>query len=111
VRGVRWWRRARGLTQRELSALSGVQQRTISRLESGMVEEPRTSTLLRLAGALEVEPFDLMFGEHSVGLFGPPEGLMRPPATRPESPPPEGDSSPAAGTQERTEDIPVRVRS
>lgn len=75
--GLRWWRRARGLTQRELAARSGVQQRTISRLESGLVEEPRTRTLLKLSEALGVEPFDLLFGEHSVGLFGPPEGLVR----------------------------------
>ena len=75
--GLRWWRRARGLTQRELSARSGVQQRTISRIESGLVEEPRTRTLVKLAGALGVEPFDLLVGRDALAFFGAPEALVR----------------------------------
>ncbi len=77
MRGLRWWRRARGLTQAGLAGTSGVERSHISKIERGLVEEPRPDTLLRLAGALGVEPFDLMFGEHSVGLFGPPEDLVR----------------------------------
>ncbi len=44
-------RRARGLTQPDLSALTGIQQAEISRIENG-VGNPTAATLLRLADAL-----------------------------------------------------------
>lgn len=51
-------------TQVELSAESGVPIVTISRIENGHVEgAPRQSTLRKLAGALDVEPAWLLFGE------------------------------------------------
>ena len=83
MRGLRWWRRARGLTQRDLAALSGVQQRTISRIESGVVEELRVGTLLKLADALGVEVLELLFGAHSVEIFGVPESLSHRTTTAP----------------------------
>lgn len=44
-------RRARGLTQPDLSALTGIQQAEISRIENG-AGNPTAATLLRLADAL-----------------------------------------------------------
>lgn len=77
MKGLRWWRRARGLTQEALSARSGVERSHLAKIERGEVGEPRPATLLRLAQALGVEPIDLLYGAHSVGIFGPPEGLVR----------------------------------
>lgn len=77
MNGLRWWRRARGLTQEALAIRSGVERSHIGKLERGEVEEPRPSTLLRLADALGVEVIELLYGEHSVGIFGPPEDLVR----------------------------------
>ena len=80
MKGLRWWRRARGLTQAELAQASGVERSHLAKIERGEVEEPRTDTLLRLADALGVEVFDLIFGEASIGVFGAPADLRRSPA-------------------------------
>lgn len=45
---------AKGISQRELSDLSGVPQAQISRIEAGTVD-PRTTSLLALAHALDME--------------------------------------------------------
>jgi len=74
VRGLRWWRRARGLTQGELAARSGVERSHLAKIERGEVAEPRLATLLRLADALGIEVLDLLYGEHAIGIFGPPAG-------------------------------------
>ena len=59
ARALRWARRRAGLTQRELSAKTGIPQSTIGRIESGAVD-PRVATLTKLLRAcgydLEVEP-------------------------------------------------------
>ena len=47
-------RLAKGISQRELSDLSGVPQAQISRIEAGTVD-PRTTSLLALAHALDME--------------------------------------------------------
>jgi len=73
LRGLRWWRRARGLTQAELAKASGVARSQLARIERGEVDEPRPDTLRRLAAALGVEVLDLFFGEASIGVFGPPD--------------------------------------
>lgn len=44
----------KGLSQRDLSAMTGVPQGQISRIEAGAVD-PRASTLLTLAHALDME--------------------------------------------------------
>ena len=77
MKGLRWWRRARGLTQAELAEASGVERSHIGRLERGEVDEPRPDTLLRLAEALGVTVIDLLYGERSVEIFGAPEELVR----------------------------------
>ncbi len=44
----------KGLSQRELARLSGVPQKTISRIENG-IDIPKIPTLLKLANILELE--------------------------------------------------------
>lgn len=53
-------RRREALTQGDLAEKSGVGITTIVRLERGQITEPRVSTLRKLAGALDVEPRDLL---------------------------------------------------
>lgn len=43
----------KGLTQRELSALANVPQKTISRIENGL-DIPKVQTLIKLANALDL---------------------------------------------------------
>lgn len=57
-------RRRRGISQRQLSALSGVQQADISRIERGETQ-PTTVTARRLAGALGAD-----FGFYEVDTAG-----------------------------------------
>jgi len=53
-------RRRAALTQGELAERAGVGITTIVRIERGEIEEPRVSTLRKLAEALGVEPRDLL---------------------------------------------------
>lgn len=55
-------RKKAGLTQDQLAALSGVDQTTISSLETGRKDSPLFDTVLRLARALNVAPEQLRFG-------------------------------------------------
>lgn len=59
---LRRLRRRAAFSQRELAKQAGTTQETISRLERGH-HNARASTLRRLAGALGVEPHELMKGE------------------------------------------------
>ena len=54
-------RRRALLTQDQLAAKSGIDQTTISRLESG-TGSPSLKTLAKLARALKMEPSSLHFG-------------------------------------------------
>jgi transcriptional regulator with XRE-family HTH domain len=56
---LRCFRRARALSQRDLSRITGVAFDTISRLETGK-QRAQPKTIRRLAGALGVEPHKLM---------------------------------------------------
>ena len=56
---VRAARRARGWTQEDLSAASGLAVVQVSRIERG-VREIRLTTLLRLVAALEKRPDELL---------------------------------------------------
>jgi transcriptional regulator with XRE-family HTH domain len=62
LRELREIRLRRGLSQADLSALTGVAEFTISEIESGKRANPRPSTLRKLAEALKVEVADL-YGE------------------------------------------------
>ena len=55
------WRKAKGLTQDELSKKSGVSRAIISGLESGRITVTTTDTLLRIARALECSVNDIFF--------------------------------------------------
>jgi transcriptional regulator with XRE-family HTH domain len=55
-------RKRRGLTQEELEARSGVSQAVISSIERGIVQDPASSTVLKLADALDVDPRVFRFG-------------------------------------------------
>lgn len=57
---LREWREKRGLTQAELSKLSGVPQQTISSLETGERANPRADTLFALCIPLQCEITDLV---------------------------------------------------
>ncbi len=53
-------RRRALLTQGELAEASGVGITTIVRIERGQIEEPRVSTLRKLADALDVDARELL---------------------------------------------------
>jgi transcriptional regulator with XRE-family HTH domain len=59
---LRWLRRERALSQRELSRMTGIAFDTISRLETGK-QQAQPRTIRKLADALDVEPRELMKGE------------------------------------------------
>lgn len=61
---LRQIREQKGLTQQELEALSGVNQATISGIETG-ASSTRVNTLRKLAAALGVSPGDLLGDEDS----------------------------------------------
>jgi transcriptional regulator with XRE-family HTH domain len=54
-------RQRRKLTQLQLARLSGIAQGMISKLENGQIAEPRFSTVMSLARALNLEPSALQF--------------------------------------------------
>jgi transcriptional regulator with XRE-family HTH domain len=58
-RRLRRLRRERALSQQDLQRITGIAQATLSDLEQGK-RGARASTLRKLAGALGVEPKDLM---------------------------------------------------
>ena len=55
--GLRWARRRRGMTQRQLSMASGVPQSTISRIENGLRPTAKATTIAQLVhvlGAIQI---------------------------------------------------------
>lgn len=52
-------RKQKGLTQERLSVLSGVEQTTISSLETGRINRPAWAIVCKLARALDVRPEEL----------------------------------------------------
>lgn len=56
-------RQRRGLTQEQLEAASGVRQAVISKIERGAVADPASSTVLKLARGLRMDPRALRFGQ------------------------------------------------
>jgi transcriptional regulator with XRE-family HTH domain len=59
ARNVAEARKEGGFSQAQVSARSGVHPTEVSRIERGL-RDPRLSTLIRLAHALEVEPGRLL---------------------------------------------------
>ena len=61
---LREWRRRRALTLRGLGALAGVSYDSIHAIETGK-QEPRPSTVRKLAEALSVAP-DVFFADEEI---------------------------------------------
>jgi transcriptional regulator with XRE-family HTH domain len=61
-------REARGFSTRHLGNLSGLSAGSVSALEVKTDPDPRLSTVVALAAALEVRPAWLAFGEGASGL-------------------------------------------
>ncbi|WP_336672295.1 helix-turn-helix domain-containing protein [Tsukamurella sp. USMM236] len=66
ARGIRQVRAARGWSQAELAAASGLSRNLVSNLERGRSSggadsDPQLSTLIRIAEALRVSPSELLF--------------------------------------------------
>lgn len=59
LRGLKAVRERQFLTQDDLSRLTGIATPTLSRLENG-IQEPRFSTIHKLAAALRVKPQELV---------------------------------------------------
>jgi len=60
-------RAKRGLTQEELAKQSGVEQTTISNLETGRVQSPAWDTVARLCRVLKFKPEEVFPVESRVG--------------------------------------------
>lgn len=63
---LRQARDKRGLTQDELSALSGVPQSRIAEIETGKTQDPQNKTVKALEEALRLKRGTLIFGEEAV---------------------------------------------
>ena len=53
-----------GLTQEELAEKSGISRVTIALIESGKQQVAKSSTILKLADALKIEPQELLCAEN-----------------------------------------------
>ncbi len=60
---LRQARERRVMSQEDLARAADVTEATISRIENDRYGPPRPSTIRKLAGALNVEPGWLLFGE------------------------------------------------
>ncbi len=58
-------REKKGWTQEQLEAASGIDQRSISKIERGETADPRNSTVIALEDALDLERGTLVFGQRS----------------------------------------------
>ena len=63
---IRLFRRQRGLTQQELAEKADIGAASVARLESGLVADPRLSTLVKLSGALDTEVRELLPSEEDM---------------------------------------------
>ncbi len=76
---VRYHRGRVGMTQEQLAQEAGISTAALVRLEGGEIKRPRAGTLSKLAGALGVDPAEL------VGFVARPGHPAVHPAVRPES--------------------------
>lgn len=67
---LREWRKRRDWTQEQLAALSGIDQTTISRLETESDPNPTDITKERLAKALGIRPVQLRFSPPEPAAIG-----------------------------------------
>jgi transcriptional regulator with XRE-family HTH domain len=91
---IRFYRKRAGITQEELARRAEIAPTSVVRLETGEVRQPRYGTLMKLAGALQVNPAEFV---RFVSHIGKPtvlgEGM-----TVPESPTYVGDALPGPFT-------------
>lgn len=59
---IRYLRKLRGLSQRDLAKLVGISQPSISDLEGDVSKEPSAQTLLRMAAVMDANPSWIMDG-------------------------------------------------
>jgi transcriptional regulator with XRE-family HTH domain len=71
---IRDARQAAGMSQRQLSALSGIAQQTITRLETGLIR-PKLDTVEKLAQALGM-PLNVLMGIEAQDLTGEEATLL-----------------------------------
>jgi transcriptional regulator with XRE-family HTH domain len=57
------WRERRDLSQRALSKISGVHHISLAKMEAGVIDDPRLSTLLKLCKALKINMAELVDGD------------------------------------------------
>lgn len=70
---IRGLRKARDLTQVELSEKAGIKQQTLSLVETGGIADPGTSTIKAIADALDVDMDYLLGRERFVDKKFPPQ--------------------------------------
>src|SRR5690242_19858740 len=97
---VRAYRRRLGMTQEELAAVAQISVRSIRKIETGDVADPRPSTVRALANAFELSgPDRVVFLEASTGAVEPAGDAPGPTWTSPEpagpTPPPHNGARPA----------------
>jgi transcriptional regulator with XRE-family HTH domain len=64
---IRFYRRRAGITQEELARRAEIATTSVVRLETGEVRQPRYGTLMKLAGALQVNPAEFVRFVSDVG--------------------------------------------
>ena len=64
---IRFYRKRAGITQGELARRAEIAPTSVVRLETGEVRQPRYGTLMKLAGALQVDPAEFVRFVSDVG--------------------------------------------
>jgi transcriptional regulator with XRE-family HTH domain len=60
---LKQWREKKGLTQEGLARKAEISYNTVIKLETGGIKDPRVSTIIKIAKALEITMDELLLGE------------------------------------------------
>jgi transcriptional regulator with XRE-family HTH domain len=82
---LRSLREAKGVSQQELATGAGLSMSLVAKLEQGKKADPRVSTLLALASALDATPGAMIDGLPADAADSPPEELEIPSPTADEA--------------------------
>ena len=63
IKQIKYWREKTGLTQEGLARKAGISYNTIIKLETGGIKDPRISTIIKIAKALEITIDELLLEE------------------------------------------------
>lgn len=74
---LRKTREAKNMTAKKLSELSGVPEKTIYRIETGEVKDPKLSSIIPLLTTLKCSADELIFGRKEQGLSGILENYLK----------------------------------